>query len=190
MSDKVFENLSGKLLVASPYAMEGNVFHRSLVYVLSHTESGSVGLITNRFVHSMSYKSLFKFLSNDPNADNMDLKVYMGGPSEPERAFFLHSGEYNKNLLFAFPDNIAVSSNTDILNDMMAGSGPKESLFLVGYTGWAAGQLENELENNLWIISPFDHNLIFTQENTDKWDRALQKLGIEGSCFNPNIGYC
>jgi putative transcriptional regulator len=138
----------------------------------------------------MSFKSLFKFLDNRPEAEKLSLKVHMGGPVEPERAFFLHSGEYDKNLLFKFQDNIAVSSNTDILDDILVGKGPQKSMFFVGYTGWAAGQLEDEMEDNFWIVSDFEQGLIFTQENEDKWRIALQRLGIEGDCFNPNIGYC
>lgn len=190
MDDTIFENLSGKILIASPLTVEGNLFHRALVYVLSHTKDGSVGLMLNRFVHSASFKTLFKTLNDHPKAGDMNLKVYMGGPVEPERAFFLHSGEYNKNLLFQFQDNIAVSSNTDILLDIMDGSGPKEKLFFVGYTGWVSGQLETEIKNNQWIVSDFDRGLIFKQKDTDKWSTALHRLGIEGACFSPGAGCC
>ena len=79
-----------------------------------------------------------------------------------ERGFFLHTNEYNKNLLFnPINDGLAVSSNLQIIQDISNGVGPKQSLFIIGYTGWGADQLEFELENNLWIVSEPNLDLIF-----------------------------
>ncbi|VEL25359.1 unnamed protein product [Protopolystoma xenopodis] len=75
----------------------------------------------------------------------------MGGPVEHERGFFLHSDDYNENLLLKFQNHLAVSSNPKIPQDIVTGRGPKNSLFIVGYTAWKAGQLETEIKDNFWI---------------------------------------
>jgi putative transcriptional regulator len=191
MEDQTFNNLSGKVLIASPYTLYSDVFHKSLIYILSHTPDGASGLIVNHLMSRMPLKSLFHSVNDtDPNINNMILSIYLGGPIELEKGFFLHSDEYDKNLLFKSQNNIAISSNTDILKDIAAGVGPKHSLFIVGYTAWKAGQLELELENNFWIVSECNPELIFSEANDQKWHIALKNLGIEDAHFSAKLGHC
>ena len=95
-----FSNLTGKILIASPFAMQGNVFHKSLIYVIKHTDEGSVGLIFNHPINNASANSLFKKMDSKISTDDLRLDIHLGGPVEVERGFFLHTGEYNKNILF------------------------------------------------------------------------------------------
>jgi putative transcriptional regulator len=187
-----FSNLTGKILIASPFAMQGNVFHKSLIYVIKHTDEGSVGLIFNHPINNASDNSLFKKMDPKINTDDLRLDIHLGGPVEVERGFFLHTGEYNKNILFdPSENNIAVSSNSQILQDIADGNGPHNSMFIIGYTGWSAGQLEFELENNLWLISEPNHDLIFLGKSEEKWSKALATLGISTSDFvDMNLASC
>jgi len=143
-------------------------------------------LIFNRPVRSALANSLFNKLETDLNFDNLELNIHIGGPVEVERGFFLHSSDYNENLLFhPNQEELAVSSNVKILQDIAAGKGPEKSIFIVGYTGWAAGQLEFELENNLWIITAPDKELIFSLNDSNKWTKALNIVGISSNYFMP-----
>jgi putative transcriptional regulator len=191
MTEHDFSNLTGKILIASPYSMAGDVFHKSMIYIIRHTEAGSLGLIVNHPINQSPANSLFKKI--DPTMDFKDLnfEVHLGGPVETERGFFLHTNEYNKDLLFS-PTNegLAVSSNLQIIKDISNGDGPKKSLFVIGYTGWISGQLEFELENNLWLISEPDIDLIFDNSSTDKWHKALSMIGVSKSDFIPKIATC
>lgn len=190
MQDQTFNNLSGKILIASPYVLYGDVFHKSLIYMLSHTKDGSIGLIVNHLVNSLSFKTLFKLINNNtPVVGDLVLPIYLGGPVELERGFFLHSSDYDKNLLFKFQGNLAVSSNINILQDIASGQGPKNSLFLVGYTAWKPSELEFELENNLWVVSDCDSDLIFLESNEKKWQTALKRIGIKQSNFGSILGH-
>jgi putative transcriptional regulator len=177
-----FSNLTGKILIASPFAMEGNVFHKSLIYVIKHTNEGSVGLIFNHPINNAPANSLFKKIDSKINTGDLNLDIHLGGPVEVERGFFLHTSEYNKNLLFnPAQSDLAVSSNAQILQDIADGTGPQNSIFIVGYTGWSAGQIEFELEHNLWLISEPNHDLIFLESPEDKWSKALATLGISST---------
>lgn len=186
-----FSNLTGKILIASPFTMENNVFHQSLIYVIKHTDEGSIGLIFNQPVHKSSTSNVFKKI-NMANIDDLTLTIHLGGPSEIEKGFFLHTSDYNKNILFKPDDNdLSISSNTQILQDIKNGEGPRNSLFIVGYTGWEAGQIESELEHNLWIISEPDNDLIFSKDSPKKWHDALRKLGISAGDFvTPSLTIC
>lgn len=190
MTKQDFSNLSGKILIASPYVLQGDVFNKSLIYLLSHTKDGSIGLIVNHLVNYTPFKALFKITNDTTISNDLTLPVYLGGPIELDRGFFLHSTDYDKNLLFKFHDNLALSSNTGILKDIAAGVGPQKSLFIIGYTSWGAGQLEFELENNLWIASDYDQDLIFSEIIEQKWQVALKRLGIDNSHFASTFGHC
>ena len=191
MIEQNFSNLTGKILIASPFAMEGNVFHKSLIYVIKHSSEGSVGLIFNHPVKDALANNLFSKIDDSLGNINLKLDIYLGGPVELERGFFLHTNDYNKNLLFS-PNNgnIVVSSNIQILKDIAHGIGPKYSLFIIGYTGWNAGQLEFELESNLWIAAEPDHDLIFFGDATEKWNSSLQRIGVSTEDFVPVTATC
>jgi len=191
MKEQDFTNVTGKFLIASPYTMEGNVFHKSLIYVLKHGEDGAAGLICNHQVRNTPVANLFKKANSDIDQSSMCLDVYLGGPVDVERGFFLHSSEYSKNLLFEPSNNdLAVSSNLEILSDIVGGKGPQKSLFIVGYTAWGLGQMEFELSNNLWIIADSDSDLIFSEEPDNRWKKALRNLGLQSSDFAPSIASC
>jgi len=141
-------------------------------------------LIFNHPVNNAPANTLFKKIDTNINTDDLNLDIHLGGPVEVERGFFLHTGEYTKNLLFNPADsNLAVSSNSQILQDIADGTGPQKNIFIIGYTGWSAGQLEFELENNLWLIAEPDHDLIFEEKPKDKWSKALATLGISTNDF-------
>jgi putative transcriptional regulator len=186
-----FENISGKFLIASPHFSFNAPFDKSLIYVASHGEEGSVGLIVNRLVSHMPFEAVLKVLKDESVPPISSLPIYVGGPVEPERGFILHSDEYTKNLLLKFSDNnLAVSSNVEILKDIAHGAGPESSLFVLGYTAWGPSLLEQEMANNMWLISDYDKTLMFSANDDKKWDRALAHIGIDNSLFYGAPGHC
>ncbi|MDN3030982.1 MAG: YqgE/AlgH family protein [Candidatus Tisiphia sp.] len=184
-NNKIFDNFSGKVLIATPYMLDG-IFNKSLVYMLSHTAEGAMGLIFNNLVNHIEIKSFFKI--SDDQVGNIMMPIYLGGPVEHDRGFFLHSDDYNENLLLKFQNHLAVSSNPQIPHDIASGNGPKNSLFIIGYTSWKAGQLEAEIKDNLWIITDCDKDFIFSGRPEHKWHNALQNLGIKESHFTLRMG--
>ncbi len=187
-----FSNLTGKILIATPYTMENNIFHQSLVYIVHHGIEGSIGFIINRpITNEISLKNLLKKTDSNIDISSLNLEILIGGPIELERGFFLHSAEYDKNLLFK-PENsdLAVSSNVEILQDITAGIGPKLNMFTIGYTAWNAGQIEFEIQNNLWLITKANKELIFGAEPSSKWLSAITNLGIDSSDFVPHLANC
>ena len=192
MTGKDFSNLTGKVLIATPYAMKGNVFYKSLIYVLMHDDDCSIGFIFNHPLNKAPANKLFRQCSGQ-SIDELDtnLVINLGGLINVERGFFLHTNEYAQSVLFNAPEsNLAVSSNVQILKDIINGTGPKNSLFIIGYTVWGAGQLESELENNLWLAAEPDHNLIFIDKSTEKWSKSLSMCGITQGDFAPVMAKC
>ncbi len=186
VNNKIFDNLTNKILVSTPYMLEG-IFDKSLIYIMSNTAEGAIGLIFNHLVSHLEIKSFFK-ISGEQVDSNVTMPVYLGGPIEYERGFFLHSDDYQENLLVKLQDHIAVSSNSKISYDIALGQGPKDSLFILGYTAWKAGQIEIEIKNNLWILADCNRELIFADHPEKKWYKVLHDLGIKKSHFITQTG--
>ena len=180
-------SLTGKLLIANPYCSFGDVFDKAVIYIVAHSENGAFGLIINKQVTKLSLKKLFRL--NDANVPDKEEYLYVGGPMEPERSFVLHSNEYSKNLLFRASGEIGVSSNMEIVRDILKGDGPKNLNVFLGYTGWSTEQLEKEIENNYWLILEADRSLVFEEESNFKWHAALEKLGVEHCHFSSQMGH-
>ena len=181
MNEVISNNLTGKVLIASPYTMNGNIFHKSIIYVLSHTPNGAVGLIVNHKVNNIDLNSVFKGILKE--IEQLPLPIHLGGPVEMSRGFFLRINETS-------PINQpSISSSNEILDEINGGELPKQSLFVMGYTGWTSGQLEFEIENNLWIVDDYRPSIIFNEEDENKWNVALQNLGINDASFASIVGH-
>lgn len=182
-----YDNLSGKFLIASPFVLAGDVFHKTIIYVMSHTTEGAAGLIINYRLSKSPADFLLKLVSDKDLKLSDNIPVHLGGPVQLERGFLLHTNDYSKNTLFEFTHNLALSSNQEILDDMANGLGPKHSLFAIGYTKWDSNQLEEEIAKNLWIAAEADTDLIFNEKDYDKWHSALSNIGINEHSFSKGI---
>ena len=181
-------NLAGKLLVAMP-GMGDRRFSHSVVYISTHSEDGAMGLIVNKPNPKLDSKSLLDHL-NIPTGPSMpDIPVHFGGPVEQARGFLLHSAEYTGD-----PDTLrintdfALTATVDILKKLSEGGGPKISLLALGYSGWAAGQLEAELLANGWLICDASFEIVFGLADVDKWAMALNSLGIDPLMLSAQSG--
>ena len=181
-------NLVGKLLVAMP-GMDDPRFTRSVVYIGTHSENGAMGLIVNKPNPKLELKTLLGYLDIPTGPFTPDISVHLGGPVEQSRGFLLHSAEYMSD-----PDTVminadfALTATSDILKDLSQGCGPKTNLLALGYSGWAAGQLEAELLANGWLICDATFEIVFGLADADKWATALGSLGIDPKMLSPQSG--
>ncbi len=180
-------SLTGKILIANPYCSFGDIFDKCIIYVASHSPHGAIGLIVNKFATNFDLKKLYRI--SDKSIPDSRRKIFIGGPVEPERSFILHSTDYTKNLLFPATSNLAISSNLEIVKDILNSCGPKQSQFILGYTAWGIGEIEKEIENNYWLILESDNSIIFDQKNDIKWQSALNKAGVDSNYFASQIGH-
>ena len=178
--NNIVTDFNNVLLIANPHKQLNEMFKKSVIFLTSHSEQGAFGLIINYHVNDVPCGSILQNLKADFN-HNIDftIPVYIGGPVNTQRGFILHSNDYNKNLLFPISKDFSISSNMEILKDMINGQGPKQSLFIMGHTSWAPGQLEEELFANTWIISKPNPDLLFCADNSKKWEYSLYNAGID-----------
>lgn len=181
-------NLAGKLLIAMPDMGDAR-FDRSLVYIVSHSGEGAMGLIINKPQPKLRFRKLLQQLEIKVDGIIRDTKVHYGGPVETVRGFVLHTDDYHKEAgTVAVADHISLTATIDVLHDIAQGVGPKTSLLALGYAGWSAGQLEGEIAANGWLTCDADQVLVFGADNDHKWTQALAKLGVSPLLLSPTSG--
>jgi len=171
--------LAGHLLIAMPTLTDPN-FWRAVVLLGVHSrEEGAFGLVINRGL-DIALPDVLRELSEEPEEKDYPA-VLGGGPVEPNHGFVLF--ERNEAELddaaITIDGNVAVSGSTETLSDLVHGRISGRFYLLLGYAGWAPGQLEHEIEDNSWLVAPIDHSLLFDVPLEQRWDAALRSIGVE-----------
>jgi putative transcriptional regulator len=188
--------LDGQILIAMP-GMSDTRFDRSLIYMCVHSESGAMGIIVNKVAPMISFGDLISQLDilRDGNIDRIPdevahMSVQFGGPVEPGRGFVLHTSDYfSEGSSLPVTEHISLTATTDILKAMAGGRGPYRALLALGYSGWAPGQLEDEIQRNGWLHCVADEDLIFGEAHEEKYGRALRKIGVDPAMLSSDAGH-
>ncbi len=188
--------LDGRLLIAMP-VMDDERFSRSVIYLCAHSSEGAMGIVVNRAAGSIDFPGLLvqlNIIDKDHQITLPDaaerLKVLKGGPVETGRGFVLHSSDFFiKDATLPIDDGICLTATLDILKAIAGGTGPKQAILALGYAGWAPGQLENEIQHNGWLHCDADADLIFGRNVEDKYQRALDKIGIDIAMLSNEAGH-
>lgn len=181
-------NLTDNFLIAMP-ALEDLYFSNALVYICEHNEKGALGIIVNRPI-DMDLSSLFEKIDIKLEAEQMaSLPVYFGGPVQLDRGFVLHRpiGEWQSTL--AINSEIGLTSSRDILAAVGSQGLPSEILVMLGYAGWDAGQLEEELAQNSWLTVPAKASILFDMPPEERLSAAMQNLGVSFSQLSDMVGH-
>ena len=179
--------LMGQLLVAMP-TMRDPRFTRSVIFICAHSADGAMGLVVNRLVGSLTFPDLLAQLGIDRTGAGRDIRVHFGGPVETGRGFVLHSPDYSDDGTMMIGDRVGLTASIDILRDVAAGGGPRQSLLALGYAGWGPGQLDEEMQNNVWLSAPAELDVIFDGDHNTKWQRALAKLHVDPLLLSSTSG--
>jgi len=188
MSDPDAMDLTGALLVAMP-GMGDPRFDRSVIYICSYSGEGAMGLIINKPAADVTLGALLEQFDIKAGEDTCHRQVHIGGPVETSRGFVLHGPDYTSKLkTLKMDDAFGMTATLDVLEDIAAGQGPENPLVMLGYAGWAAGQLEAEIVQNGWLTVAADPALVFDHKDEDKWLAALSKLGIDPLTLSATSG--
>ena len=185
-------NLTNHFLIAMP-GMEGDTFAGTVIYLCEHTEKGALGLVINKPI-DIKLKNLFEKVELTLDRDDLaEAPVYFGGPVQTERGFVLHeplgddSVHYNSSL--QIPGGLEMTTSKDVLEALSNGAGPKKVLVTLGYSGWGAGQLEEEMKRNSWINVSAAPEIIFDTPVEQRYDKALSLLGIDPRMLSQEAGH-
>lgn len=171
-------HLTGMLLIAMP-GMPDPRFAKTVIYLCAHSPQGAMGLVVNQIAQGVSLPKVVEQLGIRPEIDLSGEKVHVGGPVETGRGFVLHSCDYVQENTLVIDDRFALTATVDVLKAIAEGSGPRRKVFALGYSGWAPGQLDAEIQANGWLVAPADEELVFGGDDESKWQRALARLGVD-----------
>jgi putative transcriptional regulator len=177
-----FENLTGKLLIATPLFAAGTYFEKKVIYIFRHTAKGIMGAIINQPVTQENGSIVIKQTSKRVTMHSIE--AYIGGPIDEDLGLILYTErDAGKN-------NINVSFDVNVLKEILEGKGPKQKLLLFGYCAWMNRQLEEEIIHNSWILRDAYKELVFETKDTEKWHEALKSLNINPACYAMRSGVC
>ncbi|MBT5573935.1 YqgE/AlgH family protein [Alphaproteobacteria bacterium] len=184
----IFTELVGHFLVATPQ-MKDPQFHQSVIFMCKHDKQTAMGLIINKPKQDFTFSKLTKKLSFIKPRFEQNRIIYTGGPVENRRGYILHSEDHLMPDSVKITDELALSMQVDMLSEIANGVGPLQFKIMLGYTGWAAGQLEEELRQNMWIHVPSLPQMIFTDDISSMWENALGYCGFNASNLSPQSGW-
>jgi putative transcriptional regulator len=169
--------ITGQLLVATP-EMKDPRFAETVIYMVKHDADGAFGLVINRPMAKGSFEDLLKGFGTEINDAKGEVVIHYGGPVSNEQGFVLHSDDITIESSMKVANGIAMTADVKMIEAMARGKGPRQSLVMLGYVGWAPGQLEMELKADSWFVIPGDKSLVFDKDADEKWREAMDKRQI------------
>ena len=177
-------DLSGHFLMAMPGSVDGDLAG-TVIYVCEHSDRGALGLVINRPTDLTVAHLLQKVdlqgadVADPPFEESSEQPVFYGGPVQTDRGFVLHkpAGEYTSSIHLG--ESMALTTSRDVLQAVASGQGPTQILVTLGYAGWGAGQLEQELAQNAWLSVAAESSIIFDEPPQSRYPAAMRLLGFD-----------
>ncbi len=182
------DSLKDHFLLAMP-TIDGGIFSGSITYMCEHGEAGAMGIVINQPLE-LSLEEIFDHLDIPMAPDFVDRPVLAGGPVQVDHGFVLHpanSGDWDSSLTVT--PEIQLTTSQDVLKAIAAGDGPEDFVIALGYAGWSAGQLEEEIASNSWLTLPADHRIIFDTPIEQRVAAAAAVLGIDMNLMTAEAGH-
>ncbi len=180
--------LNNQLLVAMPSLLDPN-FSQSVTLVCEHTSRGALGIVINRPLEMKMSEVLEQLALTSDDTRLRDMPVLRGGPVQNDRGFVLHRPSPQQwDSTLPVSDTLHVTTSRDVLAAMARGEGPAQAVVALGYAGWDAGQLEEEVLQNAWLTVPCDESLIFELPFEQRWQAAARLLGVDLSRISLQAG--
>lgn len=181
-------SLANSFLIAMPNLADPN-FSKTVTYIFEHTPDGVIGITINRPLDLTLGEILGQTQTLVTNRRYVDQIVHVGGPVEGERGFVLHSADSEWASTLKVSGDLAVTTSSDILEALGQGDGPSSFFVALGYAGWSAQQLEDEIAENVWLTCPADTNIIFDVPADERWQAAADRIGVDLSLLFTEAGH-
>jgi putative transcriptional regulator len=165
-------SLAGQILIASP-GLRDPRFDHTVILMVRHSAGGALGIVLNRPLGERPLANLLDAIGEKDSGITGSLRIFSGGPVQPEIGFVIHSTDYHRPETVEIDARVAMTSSREILRDIASRHGPLKMLVAFGYAGWGAGQLENERGQRAWFTAAADTQLIFDADRDKVWDDAM-----------------
>jgi putative transcriptional regulator len=190
MTQDTYPGLVNQFLIAMPELQDPN-FSRTVTLICQHDANGALGVVINRPMEQLTLQDILdQFDLSSPASDSpIGAPVYLGGPVQQQLGLVLHEGIGEWGSTLKINDELGLTSSRDILESMSTAQGPHHALLTLGYAGWGAGQLEDEIQDNAWLSVEADCEIIFRTPPKERWQAAAAKIGVDISQLAPGAGH-
>ena len=190
MTQDTYPGLVNQFLIAMPELQDPN-FSRTVTLICQHDANGALGVVINRPMEQLTLQDILdQFDLSSPASDSpIGAPVYLGGPVQQQLGLVLHEGIGEWGSTLKINDELGLTSSRDILESMSTAQGPDHALLTLGYAGWGAGQLEDEIQDNAWLSVEADCEIIFRTPPKERWQAAAAKIGVDISQLAPGAGH-
>lgn len=187
----VLNGLKNTFLVATS-ELNDTPFERAVIYMVSHTDAGAMGLMVNQPVPQISFNQIaegmgIEEMMQESAFGNVPI-ILRGGPVESNRGFVLHTGDYHLPSTQSIGPDIGLSASADIVTDIAQGRGPRKVNFCLGCAMWSPGQLDMELHENGWLVVPANSGILFELPADKRYDACTRQLGLDAINFSDIVG--
>ena len=177
-------SLSPILLVSMPQMLDPN-FTRSVVLLAEYGRHGAFGIVVNR---RMSEPANAVIRAEPPIDIRDDVHLFVGGPVEPSRAWVLTAHRELDPEALEVASGVYLSASPDLIRHALQSPPDATLRIIIGYAGWGAGQLDEELAASAWLMAPVDVGLVFQTPLESMWEAAIRRLGADPSALQGSSG--
>lgn len=183
-----FASLKNHFLIAMPRLADPNFSH-TVTYICEHNADGAMGIVINRLLDLTVGDVLSQLQMGEGSFNTSVLPVHWGGPVQTDRGFVLHEPLGSWNSTLPVSESIGLSTSRDILEAIARQRGPNRFLLALGYAGWGAGQLEDEIKENAWLHGPAQMQILFEDAVNHRWEAAAKAIGVDPLLLSDTAGH-
>jgi putative transcriptional regulator len=186
--DQTWQSLKGQFLMAMPGLADPN-FYQSVTCLSEHNQKGAMGIVITRIHPEINAKMIFDELEIQIATDAQKIPIHIGGPVHMNELFVLHGTPFTWEGSMMVTGELALSNSRDILEAIAMGHGPQAFIIALGCAGWGPGQLESEIRSNAWMTGPYSEEIVFRTEVDQRWEAAMQRIGIDPALLSDTAGH-
>jgi putative transcriptional regulator len=182
-------DLTGKLLIAMP-GIADRRFERAVILMCAHSEDSAMGVIINKPKEEITLGDVLTHLGIVAAADMEGAAVLDGGPVRPDRGYVIHTADFEApaGASQEIGPDMRLTATREVLESLGSMEAPRQFVLALGYAGWGAGQLENELAGHAWLVADADRDIIFSADHDAKWRSAVRAIGIDPAQLSGEMG--
>lgn len=182
------ESLENQFLIAMP-SLGDSYFSKTVTYICEHNDEGAMGLVINIPVNITLNELLTQIDDDLEEHPKLEQQVLSGGPVSQQRGFVLHSPQSGWNSSLSLSDEVMITTSKDILMALGTDKAPEHFMVTLGYSGWGPGQLEEEIQQNSWLVIDADNDILFNTPIEERWKKATEKIGIKIANLSSDVGH-
>lgn len=183
-------SLRDQFLISMPHLHDRN-FSQTVTYICDHSEYGAMGIVINRPIGITLVELCDHLDLHCPSIANQQRDIFAGGPVRTDRGYVLHraTDPVDWASSHCVSDDIYLSTSLDIIEAAAEGSLAHDYIIALGCAGWAPGQLEQELSDNVWLSCPANSDILFRIPAEDRLQAAASSLGVNLDLLTAHSGH-